>query len=356
MRVAAVPCFRLVVALSAALPALPAAKADAATPKTGHGPTSIAQLGDSVAAGEGTLYGYTYDGSTRTWTGGNVDAKWPGPYPLCHDSPEAYGQLLATTYDAKFSQFACTGSTFTNGITMPRVNPGYFSNTTLRPAEFGDWSTKSDLNADYDAAKPDLTLVTLGADDVQFVAIVEACIENAYQYYLNVADLECVASNPGSTVNADFTSYLPTFKNDLKTLAGWIEARGEADGIVPKVVFTDYYDPLPEGKTTCPDSNYLYPSQTEYLSSLLHKLDSLIISTVESLDNPDIAVADLSHALDGHEWCTADPWAYELSIYSVYDPSSFDSQAPFHPTPKGQEALAKSIAPVIDQLFSRGKG
>jgi len=34
------------------------------------------------------------------------------------------------------------------------VNPGYFSNTTLRPAEFGDWSTKSDLNADYDAAKP----------------------------------------------------------------------------------------------------------------------------------------------------------------------------------------------------------
>jgi len=71
---------------------------------------------------------------------------------------------------------------------MPRVNPGYFSNTTLRPAEFGDWSTKSDLNADYDAAKPDLTLVTLGADDVQFVAIVEACIENAYQYYLNVAD------------------------------------------------------------------------------------------------------------------------------------------------------------------------
>jgi len=51
-----------------------------------------------------------------------------------------------------------------------------------------------------------------------------------------------------------------------------------------------------------------------------------------------------------------DPWAYGLSIYSVYDPSSFDSQAPFHPTPKGQEALAKSIAPVIDQLFSRGKG
>jgi len=64
--------------------------------------------------------------------------------------------------------------------------------------------------------------------------------------------------------------------------------------------------PLPEGKTTCPDSNYLY-RRNRVLSSLLHKLDSLIISTVESLDNPDIAVADLSHALDGHEWCTADP-------------------------------------------------
>jgi len=71
------------------------------------------------------------------------------------------------------------------------VNPGYFSNTTCG-RRVRRLSTKSDLNAiTTQPSRPHV--VTLGADDVQFVAIVEACIENAYQYYLNVADLECVA-------------------------------------------------------------------------------------------------------------------------------------------------------------------
>jgi lysophospholipase L1-like esterase len=315
------------------------------------GPRSIVQLGDSVASGEGTLYGYTYNSSSQTWTGGNLNVTWPGPYPLCHDSPDANGQLLAAHYGAQFSQFACTGASFTNGITAPRVNAGYFSNTTLRPAEFGNWSNQTNLNPDYDAAKPDLTLVSMGADDVQFVAIVEACIENAYEYYLDLANLQCVPGNPGSTVTQDFTNYLPTLEQNVKTLAGWIEARGLADGLVPKAVFTDYYDPMPEGSTTCPDSNYLYSAQTQYLSTLLHQLDAGIIQTIQALNDPNIVVADLSKALVGHEWCTSDPWAYGLSIYSVTDPSSFQSQAPFHPTPRGQQQLADLIEPVINRLY-----
>ncbi|HEY1990516.1 MAG TPA: SGNH/GDSL hydrolase family protein [Acidimicrobiales bacterium] len=320
-------------------------------PGPSPGPHSIVQLGDSVASGEGTLYGYSYNASSQTWTGGNLNVTWPGPYPLCHDSPDANGQLLATHYGAQFSQFACTGASFTDGITDPRVNVGYFSNTTLRPAEFGNWATQTDLNADYDASEPDLTLVSMGADDVQFVAIVEACIENAYEYYFDLANLECVPGNPGSTVTQDFTNYLPTLQRNEQTLAGWIEARGLADGHTPKAVFTDYYDPMPEGTTTCPDSNYLYPQQTEYLSTLLHQLDTTIVQTINGLHDPNIVVADLSGALDGHEWCTTDPWAYGLSIYSVTDPSSFDSQAPFHPTPEGQRQLAAAIQPVIDRLF-----
>jgi hypothetical protein len=70
---------------------------------------SVVQLGDSVASGEGTLYGYTYDQTTRRWMGGNVDAVWPGPYPLCHVSPDAYGHVLAAQLHARFAQFACTG-------------------------------------------------------------------------------------------------------------------------------------------------------------------------------------------------------------------------------------------------------
>src|ERR1700733_8592652 len=87
----AVICTLCVLGLAAAACSSPPAAAPA-------GPRSIVQLGDSVASGEGTLYGYTYDTNTQRWTGGNIDAVWPGPYPLCHDSPDAYGHVLATQY------------------------------------------------------------------------------------------------------------------------------------------------------------------------------------------------------------------------------------------------------------------
>ncbi|MGP0029139.1 MAG: SGNH/GDSL hydrolase family protein [Acidimicrobiales bacterium] len=316
-------------------------------------PLSIVQLGDSVASGEGTLYGYSYNAKSRTWVGGNINAKWPGPYPLCHDSPDAYGQVVATDLKGQFHQYACTGTTFANGIAAPRVNQGYLYNTKLRPAEFGNWTTGSDLNADYDQAKPDLDLVTLGADDVQFVAIVEDCIENGYEYSLDVASLQCVPSNPGPTIKQDFTDALPGLAANYRTLVSWIEARGKKDGRVPKVVFTNYYDPLPPNGQQCPDSNYLYPSQLEYLSSLIGVLNSTIASTIKGLGDPNVAVADISHALAGHEWCSSDPWAYGLSIYKVTHPSSFESQAPFHPTPAGQSAIAALVEPVADRLLGR---
>ncbi len=308
---------------------------------------SIVQLGDSIASGEGTLYGYNYDKATRTWTGGDVNAKWPGPYPLCHDSPDAYGQVLADDLKADFHQFACTGTTFDNGIIAPRVNPGYFYNTTLRPAEFGNWTTSKDLNADYDDAKPNVVLVTLGADDVQFVAIVENCIENGYKHYLYKATLECVPSNPGSTITKDFTDTLPQLTANYRTLVSWIIDRGKKDGRVPRIVFTNYMDPLPPNGEQCPDSNYLYPDQIRYLSSLVGQLNSTISGTISGLHDPNVAVADVSQVLKGHEWCSSDPWAYGLSIYHVTSPSSFESQAPFHPTPTGQAAIAAAVKPVV---------
>jgi len=63
---------------------------------------SIVQLGDSIASGEGTLYGYRYDMRTRTWTGGSIDATWPGPYPACHVSPDAYGNTVAQPFPEPF--------------------------------------------------------------------------------------------------------------------------------------------------------------------------------------------------------------------------------------------------------------
>lgn len=312
-------------------------------------PRSIVQLGDSVASGEGTLYGYTYDTATQRWTGGDIDAVWPGPYPLCHDSPDAYGHLLAGRYHARFAQFACTGSTFANGVTGPRTYAG----ATYRPAQFGNLTTNTDINAAYDAARPDLVLVTLGADDVRFSPVVRACVTNHLAHAVDpLIGLQCTATDPGPTVHADALTQLPTLITNLKTLARWINQRGAADHHVPKVVFTNYFDPFPTGTTTCPDSALLAPAQVTYLSTLLQQLNSDIVRTITGLHLANVGVADLSAAFDGHRWCSSDPWDYGLSIISLSNPSSLLSQAPFHPTPRGQQQIAKLVRPAVNRLFA----
>lgn len=322
-------------------------------PAPAGAPTSIVQLGDSIASGEGTLYGYTYDTSSQEWTGGNIDAPWPPPYPLCHDSPDAYGNVVARNFNATFTQFACTGATFAAGISAPETSDG----TQMRPAQFGNWDTQQDLNAEYDSARPDVVLVTLGADDLQFVAIVEACIKNGYEHYFDSSvELECTSANPGATIEQDFVDFLPTLEANYGTLVSWIEKRAKANNVpVPKIVFTNYADPLPPSGTKCPDTSWLYKKQTQYLSSLVGELNQTIEAAIEGLDNSNVALADISGAYSpagsSHIWCTDDPWAYGLSIYHMYDPDSFDSQAPFHPTPDGQNSIAEHVTPAVSKLF-----
>jgi lysophospholipase L1-like esterase len=316
------------------------------------GPVSIVQLGDSIASGEGTLYGYQYDADTGKWTGGDLNVKWDPPYQLCHDSHYAYGQVVAVYFGAKFTQFACTGATFAAGISAPEYDNG----TPMRPAQFGDWANKTDLNAEYDAANPDVVLVTFGADDLQFSPIVEACIKNGYWHYFHVEDLECTSSNPGDTIQKDYFDALPTLKKNYATIVQWIEQRAKINSRpVPKIVITNYANPLPPDGKECPDTSWLYSAQTKYLSSLVTQIDGIIEKTVAGLKDKNVALADISDAYTphgtSHIWCAKDPWAYGLSIYSMAHPSSFDSQAPFHPTPDGQDSIAAHVIPLVRTFF-----
>ena len=79
-------------------------------------------------------------------------------------------------------------------------------------------------------------------------------------------------------------------------------------------------------------------------------------STVDAIDDRDVAVADVEDAYTSkgvdHRWCSDDPWAYGLSIFQLSDPASLTSQAPFHPTPRGQRAIAGLVQPVVRKLFA----
>ena len=316
--------------------------------------TSIVQLGDSIASGEGTLYGYTWDTASQTWTGGDINANWPPPYPECHVSPDAYGNVVAAHFGIELQQFACTGATFANGISAPEMS----GDDELRPAEFGNWDAKTDLNEEYDTAAPQLVMITLGADDLQFATIVEDCIKNGYEYYWDLADLECVDQNPGSDMQTKYFDFLPTLKQNYATLVKWIQERAAANNAPePKIVFTNYANPFPPDNAVCNDTNWLYAEQLKYLSSIVDQINGIITDTITGLNDPNVAVADISGAYTVkdalHTWCSDDPWAYGLSIYSVTSPSSFWSQAPFHPTPDGQESIAEHVVPVVRQWFAQ---
>jgi hypothetical protein len=309
-------------------------------------PMTIVEIGDSIASGEGTLYGYSYNSATGLWGGGNPNATWSGSHPDCHDSQAAYGQLVSDALGANFVMLACTGATYNNGITTPETANG----TVYQPAQFPGTA--------YDNAEPDAVVSTFGADDVQFVAIVTACIKSALLDAANA--VQCTAAYPGPTVQTDFFNYLPSLAASYGTIASRIEARGKAASPkrVPKIIFTDYMNPFPPFGG-CADTWPMTDAQVAYLNTLMGDLNSAIKSAVTTLaaSDPNVGFADISQAIVGHTWCTTDPWDYGLSVItqggqasSVLNASP-KSQAPFHPTPAGQAAIAAIVAPVVGGML-----
>lgn len=332
-------------------------------------PLSIVVLGDSIASGEGLNYGYTYDTDfPNHWIGGVDNPTWQGDYPLCHDSALAYGDVLAGMLGAKLAKFACTGSTYENGIAFDRRYAG----SLYRPAQFGNWLGQTNLNTAYDDAKPDVVIVTLGADDVSFADVFIFCA-TGYTDAAEVASLAaaedrsqrlranfvkrfptheawrsrarraasssyCTADDPGSGVTSLFWDPINSgqIAGNYRSLVAAIKARGEKAGKVPRIIFTTYHQPLPgpDQSDECLDLGDLSRDEIDYLISLENTLKQTLIAAVGGIDG--VTVVDISGVVKGHEYCTSDPWTYGLTVLRL----NTSSLAPFHPIPQAQAAIA----------------
>lgn len=350
---------------------------DAPADFDGRPPLSVVVLGDSIASGEGINYGYTYyysDIFPGHWEGGVVNPVWQGNYPLCHDSALAYGDVLAPMIGATLTKFACTGSTYDNGIAFDRRYGG----ALYRPAQFGNWLAMTNLNAAYDAAMPDVVIVTLGADDVSFADIFTYCMvgvtdtaaeaalarapDRSQQLRANflkrfptidawvnraprATSSICTADNPGSPILNLFWDPINSgqIAGNYRNLVAAIKARGEKAGKVPKIIFTTYHQPLPgpSQSRSCEDLGILADDEIDYLITLQNKLKETLIAAVDGIEG--VSVADISGVVKGHEYCTRDPWTYGITVLYY----NKESLAPFHPIPQGQAA----IAAVLKQSF-----
>ncbi len=320
-------------------------------------PATVVEMGDSIAAGEGTLDGFFYspaNGETGLWSGGVANAPGFGPYPECHDSGYAYGQLLSAALRTNFVTLACTGASYAEGIVGPEVFKNHLSANVTVPAQFP--------SSTYEKAQPDAVVMTYGADDVQFSSIAKLCIASALASSPRTKSIvaeaalaadagpeQCTQSNPGSTVDTDFTEYLPQLKESYAKTVSAIESRGKAASPprVPKIIITNYMDPFPPNGVGCADTWPLDNAQLAYFNTLFTALNSTIRSAVIRLNNPNVSFVDISKALEGHTWCTPAPWDYGLSVNLQSGILNFGSDAPFHPTPAGQAAIAKVVQPVV---------
>jgi lysophospholipase L1-like esterase len=370
-----VPALALLVLLATAC----GGGSDAPSSTDAAAPISVVVLGDSIAAGEGINYGYTYStGFPNKWTGGTDNPTWQGNYQLCHDSAQAYGDVLAAATGVVLAKFACTGSTYDNGIAFDRRANG----ALYRPAQFGDWLGMTNLNPDYDAAMPDVVIITLGANDVSFVDVFTFCA-TGYTDPAEVAALSrlpnlsnqlranfvkrfpdaaawlarppralgssyCTAANPGAPIDSLFWDPINSgeIAGHYKSLVAAIKDRGMRAGKVPRIIFTTYHQPLPSAAQSdeCLDLGDLERDEIDYLITLENALKSTLLAAVGGLEG--VTVADISNVVEGHEYCTSDPWTYGLSVLVLND----DSLAPFHPTPQGQAAIAAVVKQSLQSL------
>jgi hypothetical protein len=134
-------------------------------------------------------------------------------------------------------------------------------------------------------------------------------------------------------------------------------ARCGAGVTPPEVVFTTYPDPLPAGGAQCPDSSWLRPSQLRSLTTLVGKVNRAVRTTVERLHDPGVVVADSDRACTqrgaDHRWCSRERWAYGLGVFHLIEPDTLHSPAPFHPTPRGQRAIAPLVTPAVREVWNR---
>jgi lysophospholipase L1-like esterase len=309
------------------------------------GQRNYVAFGDSVASGDGIEYGWK-------WTpNGAGDGSWARTGPAtpiwepaadtrpevqaCRRSTKGYPYLVAATTGDKFYNPSCSGTSILNGLLGARN----FGSGVIGAAQLGSTQTLPGYappNANYDSFKPDVITITLGMDDVGFSDVLKQC-------YLGTS---CVTAGNEQDMNARLTK----FKAALSLGLAEIKDRGTTAGKVPWVVLTTYYDPFnPDSNKSCNDTYLglgqgLSAEEITWMRSKMMLMNQYIKDAGATY--PKIKIADITAALAGHTFCTADPWIYGISIWF----SDFGNPAPFHPTAQGQAAIAEVIVPIIKSL------
>jgi hypothetical protein len=218
----------------------------------------------------------------------------------CGRSSESYAADLASANGWKEVNLACDSATVRHGLLGSQLEDG-----ESIPAQIQSASEISD---------PSVVIVSIGADDLQWSAILEVCAVSA------TCDSRASA--------AYFQQKLAAFSTDYLQL---LIRLGSLPGH-PRVIINRYYDPF-GADIGCITSRGLTAAKIRTLSTWLNALNQVLAKGAAQFGflSPQPSFA-------GHQLCSQQPYVQGLT-----------ARAPFHPTPLGQLAIALADQAAIAQ-------
>lgn len=211
---------------------------------------TVVALGDSVASGEGINYGYMWNGSSWVQTGSSTPT-WSDTtnamganYQACHQSDDAFDRLLyADNY--KVYNMSCTGASAQEGVLGDYVahNPDDGTDTSVPAQLGGTCSGCASPNSTFDDHNPDVVLLSVGADDVDFRYWVSTCYD--------FSSGDCVTSANTSSLDSELTNA----ESNLRLVLNELNRRAGIAGKPLRVLVDNYYDPFSADNTACNDVN-----------------------------------------------------------------------------------------------------
>jgi hypothetical protein len=211
----------------------------------------------------------------------------------CGRSSQSYAVDLAGANSWKALNLACDSATIAHGL--------------LGPQQQGTQQVPPQINSVHRVKNPAVVIVSVGADDLQWSAILEYC----------AATTQC----DSRASNAYFQQRLAQFSTDYLQL---LIQLGSLPGH-PQVIINRYYDPF-GSDLSCITQRGLTPAKVSTIQTWLVALNQVLAKGAAQFGflSPQPSFA-------GHTLCSPLPYVQGLG-----------DAAPFHPTALGQLAIALS--------------
>lgn len=218
----------------------------------------------------------------------------------CGRSRDAYAADLARANGWREINLACDSATIPAGLLGPQEQDGH-----QIPAQ---------LDAAARVKNPAVVIVSVGADDLHWSAILQYCAVTTQ------CDNRASAAYFQQALASFSTHYLQLLIR-LGTLPG-----------KPKVIINSYYDPF-GADLSCVTRRGLTPAKVRTLSTWLAALNKVLAAGAGQF-----GYASAQPSFAGHQLCSAKPYVQGLA-----------DSAPFHPTALGQLAIALADQRALSQ-------